>query len=854
MKKLLIVLIVIALLLPAGMSVRAEEIEKKPYYMTNWSDFRGEYTNVFLMPTIPAGTTSAKLLKERFDTYPDGARYINFNRGSGMLRRGVEDPCFFGKAVEELKTYLENYLAEYSALGGKLDGLAFDTEYLNIYASYIHDNYFKKDPDIYSKMEQNQEYQTKIRPRLVERGFKFYENITPNTPELYCLHPNSGSQYAISRGIWDTVMRSYLGECITEACTPVWKYYPDAVVSDYQSKNVAPWLQEPSDNGGILGGGGFQTTAGNSNNENFYFIRPTSLFYTDHSTKGPQYMTLPGYTDAIYEQSGFHNFMYDTVLAKDTYLASDNGNVSWWIAHYLYTKSATSPYYAETLFHLGLLNPSIFLGYIYSNEFSWDGYYEDSLEVVDNCLQELTRVAGYADRKTIYATPNWNHHFVLTGMYTGGRNLWRLTPDTDMVSVADFKVEGTDLTFRVGGETITFSQGKIITDGKVLEIGTCGYWIETPADVEPTITRTDDYHKTYPAFAETYENYESGTEYTYNNAKPAACWEISKQGGGMGTVVTNGTGQALSIKGTYTAKNVNMPENITAGDTYAKHQAWEVSFTLPADLPSDAELILLNGSGEKKNSKDSGFRIAGGKVYYSQGEEYIEMPDLTLTAGTKYTVVRDMDFTNPDAITCDYYVYAGDTLLGKAMDIAVAPITLPVASISIGCKKVTGEPVLLDDYKLYPTAVQADMTLYDTVTGMKVTDPETAKQGSTTYRVSWVNATNETQSYSLMAAFYKDENLVEEKLVQTLQMAPNGDGVFTGSVENTADGQTVRVYLVDNNAKTPEADAPVADPAPVPEPAERNVWLYIVIGATALVVVAVVVIVLTRKKKTKSAE
>ena len=811
MKKLFAVLLTVALLLPLGMSIQAEEIEKKPYYLANWSNFRGEYTNVYLMSSIPSGTNSAQQLKELFDTYPDGARYVNFGRGSWMLRGNVEAPCFFGKGVTALKAWLEDYLAEYSALGGKLDGLAFDIEYLNIYAHYIHDNYFKKDPDIYSKMEQNQEYQTKIRPRLVERGFKFYENITPNTPELYCLHPNSGSQYAISRSIWDSVMRSYLGECITEACEPLWKYYPEAVVSDYQSKNVAPWLQEPGDNGGILGGGGLQTTAGNSSNENFYFIRPTSLFYTNSSTKGPQYLTLPGYTDAVYEESAFHNFMYDTVLAKDTYLASDDGAVSWWIAHYLYTDSATSPYYAETLYHLGLLNPSIFLGYIYANEFSWDGYFEDSLEVVDNCLQELTRVAGYADRKTVYATPNWNHHFVLTGMYTGGRNLWRLTPDTGMVSVEDFKIEGTDLTFCVGGETITFPQGKIIPDGKVYDIGTCGYWIETPADVEPVIARTEDYHKTYPAFAETFEGYEAGTEYTYNNAKPAACWEISKQGGGMGTVVADGNGQALAIKGTFTAKNVHMPENITAGDAYAKHQVWEVSFTLPADFASDAELILLNGSGEKKNSKDGGIKIAGGKVYYSQGEEYVEMPNVTLSADTKYTVVRDMDFTDKDAITCDYYVYAGDTLLGKAMDIAVAPITLPTASISIGCKKVTGEPVLLDDYKLYPTAAQADISLYDTATGMKVTDPETPKQGSTTYRVSWVNATNDTQSYSLMAAFYKGDTLVEEKLVRTLQMDPNWDGVFTGNVENTAEGQTVRVYLVDNNAKAPETDAPAVE-------------------------------------------
>jgi len=853
-KKLFAVLLILALLLPVGMPVHAEEIEKKPFYLSNWSNFRGEYTNVFFMPSIPSGTNSAQKLKEIFDTYPDGARFVNFGRGSWMLSGNVEAPCFFGKGVTALKAWLETYLAEYSSLGGKLDGLSFDIEYLNIYAHYIHDNYFKKDPTIYSKMEQNQEYQTKIRPRLVERGFKFYENITPNTPELYCLNPNSGSQYEISRSIWDTVMRSYLGECIREACEPLWKYYPDAEVNDYQSKNVKPWLKELSDNGGVLGGGGIQTTAGDSCNENFYFIRPTSLFYTNSSTRGPQYMTIPAYTDAIYEQTPFHNFMYDTVLAKDTYLASDDGNVSWWIAHFLYTKSATSPYYAETLYHLGLLNPSIFLGYIYANEFAWDGDYETSLEVVDACLQELTRVAGFADRKTIYATPNWNHHFVLTGMYAGGRNIWRLTPDTSMVSVADFKTEGTELTFSVGGETITFPQGKIITDKKVLEIGTCGYWIGTPENVTPIITRTADYHKNYPAFAETYENYAPGTEYNYNNALPEACWEMKKQGGGTGTVVADGNGQSLAIKGTFTAKNVYMPENITSGDTYAKHQAWEVSFTLPADFAADAELILLDSAG-KKNTKDGGFKIAGGKVYYSQGENYVELPGVTLTAGTKYRVVRDMDFTNADAITCDYYIYSGATLLGSVMDIAVAPIDLPATSISIGCKKVAGEPVLLDDYKLYPTGVQADLTLYDAKTGMKVTEPEQARQGSTAYRVAWVNATNDEQSYSLIAQYYNGESLVEEKIAQDLKMAPNADGLLTGIVENKSEGQLVQVYLKDNNATEPEPTPEEVLP-PAAEPAPKGIsWILIAaIGATVAVVAASVIVIVVSKKKKSTEE
>ena len=41
-------------------------------------------------------------------------------------------------------------------------------------------------------------------------------------------------------------------------------------------------------------------------------------------------------------------------------------------------------------------------------------------------------------------------------MYAGGRNIWRITPDTTKVSVEDFKIKDRAPTFKVGGVTITF--------------------------------------------------------------------------------------------------------------------------------------------------------------------------------------------------------------------------------------------------------------------------------------------------------------------------------------------------------------------------------------------------------------
>ena len=881
MKKILAILLVLAMLVPMGLVANAEEVETRPFVMLNWSGFESELDNVYPMPylwsdknTIEEGEMPyvayggvsdmdalALKLKETLDTYPEGARYANFCLVHDSLRTLYEDACILEKGVSVVQLWLEAFLPKYKAIGGKLDGLVIDLEYFNVYSHYIHSVFYFDDPLIYDKIVKNPVYQEKIRPQLVERGFSFYPNISEQTPEIYTIHPNAGDQYTASRAIWDSVMRSYANDCVTRSCEALWKYYPDAMLNDYQSKDVDPWQKEMADAGGVQATGGLITTAGNSSNENFYSVRPYTSFYRNN--KGPVYQTIPSYTKTLYEETPFTALYYDAVLAKTTYLSADTGHVSWWISHYIYNiankKSVSNtPYYTESLYHLGMLNPDIFLGYILQGEVTaitgGDGEpYEIGLEIIDDILGDLTRVVGAADRKAIAVDANWNHQYVLSGMYAGGKNYWRITPDTDKVSLENFKVEGADPTFCVGGETVTFPGGKILEEGNIRVVGTCGYWIETPADVVPIVTRQSNYFEKHPAFGDDFERYAVGTEYNYTNAYPEACWEAVKQAGGAATVVadpTNADNQMAALKGTYTLKNVNMPANLLAGDSYAKHQAWQITFQLPADLPAEAELTLLNAVNEKRKNKDGGFKISGGKVYYTDGEEYVEMPDVALSAGIRYTVVRDMDFTNEEAVTCDYYVYAGDTLLGKAMDVAVANIAIPVYSVSYGVKGVTGEAVLFDDYKLYQTHVTTDFFLYDGKTGLQIQETDVAKAGDVVYRLSWLNATQEDKSYTVMAAYYNGDTLVEEKAVSELKLAANGDGVITGTVENKTQGQTVKVYLKDNNSV--ETDVPTDDGNDDQTEENGGNMLIIIIAAAAVVVVASVVVIIIASKKKKN--
>jgi len=857
MKKIFAFFLILAMLIPMGLVAQAEEVEKKPFTLVNWGAFEDidpeivkSFTNTFYMPyywsnsgKIKAGEANAycpamgastipdlaACTKELFDTYPEGARHINFTMVA-TAAHALGDVCFLDAVVPLVSGWLDEFLTEYKRIGGKLDGLVIDVEYLYTSYYYIHSEFFTKDPLVYDKIVKNPIYREKIRPKLVEKGFQFYPNPTEHTPEIYSIHPKSGAQYDTSRGIWDAVLTAYKNQIITDSCAPLWKYYPDAVVCDYTVRDIKPWIRQMGDHGGIGGSsGGVINTAGNASNENFYSVRPSTNFFKD-SNGGPDYKNVGTYTEAVFENNAFNRFLYETNIGKETVMGSTNGKVTYWMAHAYYGEARNpyvhSPYYAELLYHLSLLDPERFLGYILPQDCKTDGgqdaeKYGHALQIVDESLRKVSDLAGYKDRQRLPVSKAWNDHYVVTGMYANGRNIWRITPDNTIMARDDFQVKGTtDPTFKIQGTTVTFPGGKIVEESAVYEIGTCGYWVETPKDVYPVVTKEADYFKKYPAYSENFDGFEAGMEYNFNNALPAATWENRKNGTGSAVVAVdpaNANNKVLAVKGSYNMKLVKLPGNITAGDSYAEHQAWEISFTLPSDMAADAELQLLNIIPEKKVGKDRGVKVIGGKLFYDQAGELVEMADVTLTAGTKYTVVREFDFTTADAYTCNYYVYAGDTLIGVANRIPVAKGTeLPVYSISYSAKDVTGEAVLFDDFKLYQTKVNTDFNLYDGKTGVAVAEIDKAREGSVAYRFSWHNATNTEKSYTVMAAYYDGETKVSEEVIKEVKMAPNADNFEYGVVENKQAGKKMLVYVRDNNP--PEADLMLPSTGEIADP------------------------------------
>ena len=233
---------------------------------------------------------------------------------------------------------------------------------------------------------------------------------------------------------------------------------------------------------------------------------------------------------------------------KDMQAALDeDGNLNAYVTYYDYnhktntagyatnTVSGTA-YHTETLYHIGLMNPKPFLGYVVKNDIKDDearrrliaagqeintenlnavyaeltadvisAMYQDRLQNLADIMAELTRVAGASNREPIPYAGSWNSDFVISGMYAGGRNIWRISPDTTRgVSLEEFKVKDQAPTFHINGQTVIFPQGCILEEIRIEPYGSCGYWVETPVGVEPVVINDTDRHSENPAYEDNF--------------------------------------------------------------------------------------------------------------------------------------------------------------------------------------------------------------------------------------------------------------------------------------------------------------------------------------------------------------
>ena len=988
-----------------------EEATAKPFYGLAWSPVDMSmfgniedapvmivYNNNNVVSTTGSSNYAAYAaeVKATLDALPEGMRYIRMANTGNALAAGAELVVYADAGMAQLKALVTEFIEEYYKIGGQLDGIILDTEYTAMGAWYIYSDtwggYYEPSDEkiqekgynrnIYNDIVNHPKYATDIRPLLEERGFTFYENTSGNQwrSEIWStLPPQTVEQvykdatrtefeakYGNCYSIWNRVMNNRIAAYLTDAVyNPMADRYPNATVSDYTVTDTATWENYMSESGSVGNAIGNANKVGNTSNENMYNSNPSSSFFKDGDTY--LYKNILSYNEAVYDDDAYGSLMFNVNRFKSIYASTDTKKISAWIAEYDYsgrnTSVKNSPYYTEFMYHLGMLDPQPFLIYMYTgadkfSETEGKIKYNQRMDVISQILNELTRVAGYSDRKPIETPQSWNDGFMLSGMYANGRNIWRLTPDTtDGKTLADFKVAGSDPTFSINGNTVTFPGGSIITDSTIDSVGSCGYWIETAADVQPVITREADRYAKNPSFGEDFESFASGDVFNSPHTTPLQVWSndiamisstVSLSGaasqsftvptavtsasiqswemkftipyskstsdagittqtaltetaqmvfltcgtdGGIKIVnnqvyydangsyallegvtltpgnsyrvrrvvdfntntcdysIHNGTGslvaqvkdvpmkagsqpvatlgasvsdfqatttktdadgnvtstttanatlkitaasaniplfveeyagsKALALTGTAALDNVKIPKNITAGDSYAMQQAWELSFTLDSALNS-GNVTLFNGLVKLENNK----------IYYNQSGSYQELA--AITAGTKYTICVNNNFADN---TATYTLSADGAVAANAENVAVTAVTLPVSTISMAANGVSAK-VLIDDYKLYPTGLEYGIKFYDGDSGLLQSATEKLTNDKVAFRLSWMNATAaDTKGQIRVVRYDNSGNEVSDTVLRSFEMKAYWDGVETGVLENTTGKLSVYLHI-----------------------------------------------------------
>ena len=847
MKRAFALILASVLLLAAAMTckidVSAAEVEKKPFYFSNWDPVDpDEYPNIYTKAYIWAvnqegeikvsygGSTTiegiAQAMKEEFDKMPDGSYMRIMNVRPLQVRFMNEHPeakVFFDEGAKNMAAWMDEFLKEYKRIGGKLDEIHSDFEYIYGYAQYLTNAYNAGETEVFNDIVNHPAYQTRLRPMLEERGFTFAAKPLDTMPEalkkqfneLNNVKTSSGSQYEKDRLIWNVCVRNlhiqYLEEAFYE---PALKYYPDVLFDDWLTRDAYAWNKEIPEEGDVRYLGGNTTGCTTVTNYSYYNYAPF-VQWVAQSESNTTYRKPTSHIDAIYEKNAFNMALWEINTTKNVAaIAVEQGKKigmhfayhDWALQHSKNGPGGSSgtAYYTESFLHAGLVDP-IFGGYVIQTEAGGAAEYDYRMQVVSEILNELNKVAGYVDRKPIVMPVNWNDSFVISGMYANGRNIWRITPDTSTgVSKKKFLVKADEdqVVFYNKGQTITFPKGNIIEDGDISAVGTCGYWVETPADVKPIVENDTDRYEKYPAYYEVFDNYETGATFDYKILKNSHTWESWFRDGGSATI-TDGSGKdkQLTIKGNVFLSNVKVPEYITAGDTYAKQQVWELTFSMK-ELPSgEAELKLLNATSGSGVNTDGGFRIFDGKIYYGKIGEYTAFEGITLAADTEYHLKRVLNFTDSEAMVSSYYIYdAEGNLLSKAENVAIDNLKLPVQKIGISTENYGTSTVYVDDYKLYATGVATDFEVYNADTGILLEDPTAAWEGNAAYRLSWMNASDKTVFYNVVASYSDGTSSV----VASIEMKPGSDNVNTGVIK--PEGKAVTLSLEQVESQTPVDD------------------------------------------------
>ena len=380
---------------------------------------------------------------------------------------------------------LDEFFKTFRDIGGTVDFIHTDTEQrctMWQFTDMTDEEYL----ETISGIAADERY-PEFKAKLLERG---YDTSKDNGVELQSVrtYGQTVNNYLIFDAVCMNMAADYLTQAVYE---PAKKYFAGVKYTDYGMTDTKLW-------NGLYGAGGAHRdyVGGNTYRAGTH---SSPVLYSNEviNSKYQVIFGVPGEDGSSGETlttpagrgADFDELQGTILKLRAATLSSENGGVIPWIATEPISSTSYTDerYRSEAMFHIALHNPDRLL---YFNDTEDSSSKAEQAKNLMAAMDEVNNLIAYADRRSLNTDQtDFNAPFTLSGIYAKGKNIWRITPDTEMVSDFLPTTEGDALVFATDYAKISFPQGSIINvENTVSDIG-C--WVETPEDITPVISYSD---------------------------------------------------------------------------------------------------------------------------------------------------------------------------------------------------------------------------------------------------------------------------------------------------------------------------------------------------------------------------
>lgn len=499
---------------------------------------------------VALGKKAAAAMK----SYPEGRKCIQMEPHIANMMMGgtIAGGLLLNPTrVSSLKKTMETFWDTFAAEGGQVEIVYDDCESFpnvynfenaaiahfregdeNIVTSYqtkghLYEEYIKND---LIAIEKTPEYKEQLKPILEELNYPFSENydleyinihpgaISPRNARFYESNPPEGADRAVAimtRAIGILAEQQYHDVMVA----PIQKHFPDVKFSNWKKAGYTGEINIYDHNGNIdpmIGDTPMEQMSGTHANAVFYGI-------TDEGSSNIEHRPPSEWRYETYDANAFNELSVDYRRAADFAIANKklNNQLQIWISNKSYSYNA-SDYYQEALFHGGMLNSDPFLFWMSTTV---NGELDDEITLIDECFEQLDTLVGFEDRKSLIDDTKYiqliDDRYILSGMYAGGKNVWRITPDlyTPGASMGNFLIKDNPPTFRIGNQNVEFPKGSYIWYPEE-DVSRYGYWVISPEGTRPREWRDDKHPMPGPPTPADAEGNPVGYEFEPTNVMP----------------------------------------------------------------------------------------------------------------------------------------------------------------------------------------------------------------------------------------------------------------------------------------------------------------------------------------------